>query len=187
METIKNLLDFLRKPVYETYSETGFRSKMALVIRLLALALFLSLAIGMIITIIEGFFNLELGEHAMNELFEEYDAIFILVVVTVLAPLIEELIFRGPLYLFRNSSYFGLIFYLFALVFGFYHITNFEITPTILCLSPLLVAPQLTIGLILGYLRVKLGLAWAMILHALYNFVLIGPLVLAHALEIRIP
>jgi membrane protease YdiL (CAAX protease family) len=184
METYNDLIQFIKKPEYRKIDDRDLKTRISLSVKLLVLSLLVSFTIAILLSFLENSTELELGEHAIELLFEEYTAFFVLLVVAVLAPIIEELIFRGPLYLFRNSRYFGLIFYLITLVFGFYHITNFEISPMVIYLSPLLVSPQLCIGLILGYARVKLGLIWAMLLHSIYNIVLVGPIVLAHVLEI---
>ena len=184
---ISDLVAFIKKPVYEVETNAGISTKFAVLGFLLLLSLFISFGIALIISLIEQFTQLELGEHAIDLLFEEYGALFILAVVVLLAPVLEELLFRGPLYLFRNSRYFSLAYYGLTLIFGFYHITNFEITPAILLWSPVLVAPQLCIGLLLGYLRVRYGLLWAMALHALYNLVLVGPVILFKLLNIPLP
>ncbi len=182
---ISSLLKFAKNPDYKHAGDLNLNEKFSIFFRLLALSLLVSLALALLIGLLEEVAGLELGRHAMDLLFEEYTPGFIFLVVVVLAPVLEELFFRGPLYLFRNSSYFGLIFYLFTLVFGFYHITNFELTPTILYLSPLLVSPQLFIGLLLGYIRIRLGLQWAILLHSAYNLALVGPLILFKVLEIQ--
>lgn len=184
---LERLFNFIKKPVYEADDEIKSQGKFVLLFSLLALALFISFSIAIFIGVLERTTNLELGEHAIDLLFEEYGAPVIFLGVVILAPILEELIFRGPLYLFRKSPYFGVIFYLFTLAFGFYHITNFELTPTVLYLSPILVSPQLFIGLLLGYIRVRLGLVWAMMLHGCYNLVLIGPLIAMKILNIPIP
>ena len=184
MKMIKSLLDFFKNPVYKIDKDLSLKYKFIILGQLLAIALFISLGIAMLIGVLEEVTELDFGEHALDELFSEYSPEFIFLIVVIIAPILEELIFRGPLYLFRRSAYFGLIFYLFSLAFGFYHITNFEVTTTILYLSPLLVSPQLIIGLLLGYIRVRLGLGWSILLHACYNFVLIGPIIVVQALDI---
>lgn len=184
METYKDLLQFIKKPVYVNSDGWDLQARISILAKLLALSLILSFTIGVTLAILETITDLELGEHAIDQLFNDYSPVFILLVVAVLAPVIEELIFRGPLYLFRDSRYFGIIFYLFTLVFGFYHITNFEISLNVIYFAPLLVSPQLCIGLILGYVRVKLGLIWAIVLHSMYNLLLTGPIILAQVLEI---
>ena len=184
---INDLLDFLKNPDYKVFEGLNLKEKLRALLQLLALALVLSFSFGMLISLLENFAGLDIGEHAINMLFDEFSPAVIFTMVVILAPLLEELIFRGPLYFFRNSPHFKLIFYLLTLIFAFYHLTNFDITPIILILSPLLVSPQLVIGLLLGYIRVRLGLIWAILLHSAYNLVLIGPLILIDYLEMPLP
>ena len=181
---IRELLDFFKRPNYKIDKELNLNQKFTILIRLALLALIISLGLGMIIGLLESLTSIDFGKHAIDELFEEYSPGFIFLAVVILAPLVEELIFRGPMYLFRRSKYFGIVFYLLTLAFAFYHITNFDVTPMILYLSPLLVAPQLFIGLLLGYIRVRLGLEWAILLHALYNLLIIGPIILLEILDV---
>ena len=122
--------------------------------------------------------GIELGEHAIDKMFNNYSNAFILVAAVVIAPVLEELIFRGPMIFFRNSPSFNFLFYLLTLTFGYYHIINFEIQLTVLLLSPILVAPQIAVGAILGFLRVRFGLHWAILLHASYNLILVGSVIL---------
>ena len=175
---IRKLIDFFKSPNYNIDKDLELNQKFTMTLKLVMLALLISLSLGMIIGLIEHLTDIELGRHALDGLFDEYSPGFIFLVVVILAPLLEELIFRGPMYFFRKSRYFGIAFYFLTLAFAFYHITNFEITPQILYLSPLLVAPQLIIGLLLGFIRVRLGLGWAMLLHSLYNLFIIGPIIL---------
>ena len=125
----------------------------------------------------------------------------------VIAPILEEMIFRAPLALFKspltlyikpipfsdwkiefptiqirfleNSKAFKIAFYFFALAFGFIHLSNYEIDSQILLFSPILVAPQLVIGVIFGFVRVRLGLPWAILMHAAYNGILVSLFLLA--------
>ena len=55
------------------------------------------------------------------------------------------------------------------LLFGFVHITNFDFTTSVLLLSPILVLPQLLVGGYFGYIRVRFGLQWSILLHGSYN------------------
>lgn len=111
----------------------------------------------------------------------------------ILAPIFEEFFFRMPLryqnnYLFiffdgflgdkslegfwkRNFSFF---FYLFAFVFGVIHITNYENDQNIFfALSPIIIFSQSYGGLIMGYIRMHLGLKWSILHHALHNFFIV--------------
>lgn len=182
----KDLVDFFKNPEYKPFVDIDLNQKFSILFWLLLLSVMISILLGMTIGVLQTYTDLDLGQHAMDLLFEEYQVGFIFLAVVLAAPVLEELLFRGPMFLFRKSSYFGFIFYALTLLFGFYHITNFKITNTILLLSPLLVAPQLFIGMLLGYIRVRLGLLWAITLHALYNLVIIGPLILLKLLNIPI-
>ena len=184
MKMVHRLLLFLQRPVYERDNSLNLNDKLILLFQLLGLSLLISLGIGLLISILEKISQFNFGRHALELLFEQYSSTFIFIVAVIFAPVVEELIFRAPMYLFRNSRLFGIVFYLLTLTFGFYHLSNFEMSATVLYLSPLLVAPQLFIGLLLGYLRVRAGLIWTILLHALYNLILIGPIVMLKALDI---
>lgn len=146
--------------------------------------------------------------------------IVVFLTITVLAPLLEEAIFRYQLknwyvaflmwavllsFLFYNNFYQqGLItaaifitifsipfyfktrrairfqfikstfkyhFYLTAVVFGFVHISNYNQPFQYGWAIILLVLPQLFIGFILGYVRMRFGLKNSIIFHATYNFI----------------
>ena len=91
----------------------------------------------------------------------------------MLMPVLEETIFRGPITEFKKPKSFKIAFYTFALLFGSIYISNFEITTNVLLLSPLFVLPQILLGSYFGYIRVRLGLTWSMLLHGCYNGILI--------------
>ncbi|MBW7465926.1 membrane protease YdiL (CAAX protease family) [Pontibacter aydingkolensis] len=65
-----------------------------------------------------------------------------------------------------------IVFYTVALLFGLIHITNFNdfnYASAAVLLVPVIVAPQIWAGLILGYMRVKHGFFWGFFLHAAHN------------------
>ncbi|WKK85248.2 CPBP family glutamic-type intramembrane protease [Marivirga arenosa] len=142
--------------------------------------------------ILEEFSNIDLNNHSVSNIANEYGIIILILAGGILSPLIEEIIFRLPLHYKRNYlfkfiglfigkervknfwlKHFRIFFYLFVIAFGFVHIFNFqEKSILIWILLPLLVAPQIIGGTILGYLRIKLGFGWAFLHHAIYNTVL---------------
>jgi membrane protease YdiL (CAAX protease family) len=69
------------------------------------------------------------------------------------------------------KSTFRYHFYLTAVVFGLVHVTNYNQPFQYGWAIILLVLPQLIIGFILGYVRMRFGLKNAMIFHAAYNFI----------------
>lgn len=69
-------------------------------------------------------------------------------------------------------SKFHIIFYFYTLFFGFMHIANYPNLGFIhILLSPLIILPQLILGAIIGYVRVKYnhGFIMAIIIHILCN------------------
>jgi len=183
---LKIVWQFLQNPAYEEDENTDFKYRVGIVLRLTGIAVLISIFIGLLLGILETVFGLDLGKHAIQEVLEEYSLWFLFFAVVVLAPLLEEFAFRWPMVFFKDKSFFRYVFYALTLIFGFYHITNFEITPTILLLSPLLVTPQIFAGIILGFIRVRFGLLWAIALHAIYNLVLVGPMLILQLLDIPI-
>ncbi|TMM57486.1 CPBP family intramembrane metalloprotease [Maribacter algarum] len=183
---LQELWSFLKNPFFEEDENTSDTYRLKVLLKLLVIALISSIVFAGITELIAEFLNPELGKHAIEEALENYSPWFLLFGAVVLAPLFEEFFFRGPMVFFRDKSYFKYIFYVLTLIFGFIHISNFEITKTTLLLSPILVAPQISAGFFLGFIRVRFGLIWAMVLHSLYNLILIGPLVVFQLLDIPI-
>ena len=184
---LERVWQFLKNPVYEEDENTDSKYRGNVFVRLLIYALVINIGLGFVIGLLEPVFGLDLGTHAIDKALDEYSLPFLFFAAVILAPVMEEVIFRGPLVFFRDKPYFKIIFWLLTLFFGFYHITNFEITNTVLLLSPLLVLPQIIVGAILGFIRVRFNLLWAIGLHAAYNLILMGPILLATAFNIPIP
>jgi len=162
-----------------------------------------------------GLFDLDTTK--FNLLFLTIPVWPLILILVILIPFFEELIFRLYLrykynYLLRFfvflSSILGLknhkkfeahvnqfwirryrvIFYFSAIVFGLIHITNYEISPIVLLFAPIIVAPQVVAGLLLGYLRVRHGVISGFLLHAMHNtiFLCIPLLFMGSASQISI-
>lgn len=183
---LEELLLFAKNPVYEQDITNPFTNKLKTFIKLLIIALCTSIVLLLIASVVENLLQLEMGKHAMDDLFDNYSPLLIFFLAVVVAPFFEELLFRGPLVFFKNSNSFKIVFYAFTTAFGFMHISNFEMSTQVLLFSPLLVAPQIGVGFILGFIRVKFGLVWSMALHACYNMVLIIPVLIMQFLDIPI-
>ncbi|MEP2236914.1 MAG: CPBP family intramembrane glutamic endopeptidase [Maribacter sp.] len=181
---LQELLSFAKNPFYEQDITTSFSNKLNTFFKLLLIALGTSMLLLMVASIVENMLQLDMGKHAMDDLFENYSGLLIFFLAVIIAPFFEELLFRGPLVFFKNSKFFKPIFYLFTIAFGFMHISNFEMNTQVLLFSPLLVAPQIGVGFILGFIRVKYGLVWSMALHAFYNMVLVIPVLVMQFLDI---
>lgn len=183
---LKEVLIFTKNPVYQEDKNNSLKYRLFTIFQLLVWAIVLSFFFGILIGSVETVWQLDLGKHAIDEFMTMYPPLVLLGAAVILAPVLEELFFRGPLLFFKESSHFKYAYYASILIFGFYHITNFELTKTTLLLAPLLVAPQLSVALFLGYTRIRFGLLWAMVLHACYNLIFIGPVVVLQLLNIPI-
>ena len=73
---------------------------------------------------------------------------------------------------------FWLFFYSSAVAFGALHIGNNQIENFLPILPVLLVLPQIFTGLLLGYIRISMGLRWSILYHGLHNSFLVALLFL---------
>ncbi len=181
---LNEVWEFLKNPIYLEDDNEDFKHRVRILFKILGLSIAFSILLGLLIGVFQTIFEIDFGEHAIDKVLEKYPISYLFFAAVVLAPIIEETIFRGPLYFFRNSAYFKWVFYLLTIIFGFYHVTHFEITKTVLFFSPLLVAPQLIAGTFFGFIRVRFGLLWSIALHTFYNLILVGPVVLFKILDI---
>jgi len=65
---------------------------------------------------------------------------------------------------------FPFVFYLTAAMFGFAHVSNYALDPSLWYMTPVLVMPQLLLGMILGFVRLRYGLWASILMHAMNNF-----------------
>ncbi|MGJ5640987.1 CPBP family intramembrane glutamic endopeptidase [Formosa sp. S-31] len=170
---------YLRQPdCQNTDLFSGF-TKFQVITVALVIAFVLNFGFTIVFTILDILQIINFEDHASTILFEEFPPYAIVLLGVIVAPVLEELIFRAPIPLFcKFKNWFRFIFYGFAILFGVIHITNFEITKNVLLLAPVLVAPQILIGFFLGVIRMQYGLIHSILFHALYNGVLIIPAVL---------
>lgn len=91
--------------------------------------------------------------------------------VTILLLTLQDVAYEGIRQLYLR--YYGWIFYGATLLFALVHLINFELSARLLLFAPLLVLPQFLLGLVLGYVRVRQGLLWAIALHAVYNGIIL--------------
>jgi uncharacterized protein len=119
-----------------------------------------------------GFLNHFNGDENFEDLFKNpFETI---VAMVIIAPLIEESLFRFGIGFYRNSFFFKWIYYLSSLIFGFVHFFYYDFTNSSYFLIPLITLPQICCGFIFGYVRVAYGIGYSILLHSIYNsFILI--------------
>lgn len=172
-KTFTNLIDYIKNPVLQQDPNTYIGYRFKIFSHLLLISLVSGFLISPLFGLLEYFGIIDMSTHKVEEMFANMSKTQVLLLGAVLTPLIEEAIFRAPLSLFKNKRNFKSAFYIFAILFGFVHIFNFEITTNVIILSPLLVLPQILLGGYLGYIRIRFGLIWAIALHGAYNGTLI--------------
>ncbi|WP_341222053.1 CPBP family intramembrane glutamic endopeptidase [Polaribacter atrinae] len=168
-ETFNNVITYLKNPVpgIDPNKNTGYRIK--ILFHLFIISIVTSIIITPIFSVLQELQLVDFETHKLEEMFKDMSFIQILLLGSILTPILEEVLFRAPITIFVKPKSFKYAFYIFTLIFGFIHISNFEITTNVLLLSPILILPQLLVGGYFGYIRVKFGLLWAMLLHGSYN------------------
>jgi membrane protease YdiL (CAAX protease family) len=172
-QTFEELFAYLKNPILKEDEITDFKYRFSTFLKLLVICLLTGFVISPIFVIIEELGWIDMDTHAMEELVKNMSKLKLAFFAIIAAPIIEELLFRAPLRLFKNPKSFKLAFYILTLLFGFIHISNFEITTNVLLLAPILVLPQILLGSYLGFIRLRFGLQWSIFLHAAYNGILL--------------
>ena len=109
----------------------------------------------------------ESSENILEEAIEIIPFWLMIILVTIIIPLIEEIIFRSWLnrrLVSQKYLKFALIFS--SVVFGLVHLTNYE---EFEYANIILIIPQTTSGFILGYIRIVKGLRYSWLTHGLTN------------------
>jgi hypothetical protein len=169
---LRHVWYFVRKPSYVAYSNTPLQLKLRVFLNVLVWNLAFGIGLALLINGLSHLLNIDIGDHKVEDLFQKYSTITIFFLMVIIAPFTEEFIFRGPLVFFKRSSFFKWAYYISCLLFGLVHIGNFDNANDILWLAPFLVAPQIVMGFFLGYLRVRLGLHYAILMHMAHNGIL---------------
>jgi len=168
-ETFLNLINYLKNPVLEKETDKPTSYKLKIFFNLFVICIATSIIITPIYTILEEFQLIDFDTHKLEEMFKDMSILETILLTAIIGPIIEELLFRAPMTLLKKPILFKYGFYLFTILFGFVHITNYEITTNVLLFSPLLILPQLLVGFYFGYIRIKFGLIWSIFLHGAYN------------------
>lgn len=205
-QAFESLKKFIRHPQDNNNYHLPARNKFRHLLALFVLEVPIMVFFIFFLIIIDELTGVDLGEHSLQKMIEENPGM-VLFAGVILAPLIEEFMFRcfitfrqafyvlWPMFLYAKLAkknrwatlrhlreawqwVFPWIFYLSAISFGLVHSLNFENFEQYIWLAALLTLPQMVIGIFLGYLRVKFGLIWSMIFHAIHNAAFLTPVLL---------
>lgn len=172
IQTFNELIAYLKNPVLEEDNNKDSNYRMKKFFHLLIISLLTGMAASLLIFALDEFGLVNMDNHQVEEMMKNLPKIAVLLFAVGFAPIIEEAIFRAPLTLFTDPKTFRVAFYIIAILFGFMHITNYKLTANILLFSPILVLPQILVGLYFGFIRVRFGFLWGVALHAAYNGIL---------------
>lgn len=183
---LKEVWQFFKYPENIILDASSYEKKQRF-LRLLLFTVIFSILSGILLELLSALFDLDFGTHAAEQLLEQFSATAIFFLAVILAPLLEEFFFRGPLVFFKNPTTFKYAFYASILLFGLVHISNFEDLNGHYWAVPFLVLPQLCAGVFLGFIRVRQGLISSILLHAAHNLVLVGPIIVFKLFDIPLP
>lgn len=186
----KSLLSFAKNPRLDPISETFWEKPQRVFPYLLAIDFLLMIPLMGIMSVT----GIEDTDHEMMQFLDK--PLFLFGMAVIAAPILEELIFRFPIGRLWNmptkffgeggydtprvnwwSSNFKIIFWIFTLLFAAVHFSNFASTVS-MYLAPILVLPQLVLGIMLGYIRVGWGTRYSMLFHGIHNAIPLSMLLL---------
>lgn len=183
--TAREFFSFLKKPNLNERPKKNALFKLRYLLQLFLIELpLMGLILALIYILYEYGFITESTDplRQLRGLIYLYGYKLFLLLIILAMPFCEELIFRSYLTwprFFKQRfliDHFGWLFYGSALLFALAHITNIP-DKEINVFIPFLIAPQFCGGLFNGYLRVKFGLLWGFLFHALHNLFCVGLLV----------
>ncbi|MCU0419449.1 MAG: CPBP family intramembrane metalloprotease [Cyclobacteriaceae bacterium] len=187
--TAQAFFAYLQKPIFLPHSEAMTPvAKAKTVGRLLLLDLALMLPTLLLLSVLEQTGIMPRYSDHLLEMLLSMPGWQVLLLACVLAPLLEELVFRAFLRPFAAirprwwGTVFPALFFISAVGFGLVHITNYDGTPHWL-VWPLATLPQIVMGLLLGYVRIRCGLGWAMLFHGGHNAVFVSLFLAARAID----
>ncbi len=187
-KAVIELFQFIKNPQDERAEDNSFKQKASYFISFFLLNIIVALCVFFpfhdLLYYIDPesiLVNLRIDYHGMTIMMRILSAV-------ILAPLSEELLFRGIL---RYSNIiserenwekvFKYLVYISITLFAFIHISRYEKSSLIIYIfAPLLLISQLVNGITLTFLRVRYNLRTSILFHAMWNFMLaiLVPLIL---------
>ena len=182
LSTVWNsLLSFAKNPRLDPLPETFWLQPQRVFPYLLAIDFLLMIPLLGIMSAT----GVEDTDHEITKMLDKPLLLFAGAVIA--APILEELLFRFPIgrwwkiparifgeevnefsFVTWWTSNFKILFWTFTLLFAAVHFTNFSSTVS-MYLAPILVLPQLVLGIMLGYIRVGWGTRYSILFHAIHN------------------
>ena len=186
VEIVKDILRFLKSPKDKLDASKSNSNQWKTLWTVIFIHLLLSVSWKPFKSFIDSMELYESKDHAVGRILENDPWWLIIIVLGIIVPFLEEIIFRSWLRFpgkWNNNkeenpkiwnTLYPYIFYLSAVLFAAVHLTNYPDLSEALWITPFLVITQFIGGVLNGYLRVKQGLASAMVKHMFFNLILIS-------------
>ena len=130
--------------------------------------------LGLLIELMTYMHLFDAEDDSMEKFILEYSILTRCLLLVLIIPFIEEMIFRYPLRYFQNENFYRYYVYLSALLFGFMHFSNYTTSANAVYYILFLTAPQILAGLILSYVRINYGFWFGCLLHCFNNFIFVS-------------
>jgi uncharacterized protein len=170
---LKDILDFIKNPIYNTNNLSKFE-KVKNTIRYFYLYILIGNIFSGLLIELMTYMHLFEAEDNMDELILKYSIFTRYLLIVLIIPFIEEMIFRYPLRYFKKRIFYKYYVYLSALIFGCIHFSNYTTSENAVYYILFLTAPQILAGLILSYVRINYGFWFGLLLHCINNFIAIS-------------
>ena len=99
----------------------------------------------------------------------DFSIIEIFIIGLVIAPILEEFIFRYPLKHFIYKKRFKWILYVCCTAFGLIHLSNYQIDSSHILFAPLIVIIQIYGAFMFSFIRLRYGFWYGVLLHITHN------------------
>lgn len=181
---LREVFDFIKNPTDQRIENRSFKKNLKYFFSIYILDIILNVTIFLpILVFTEKYIVSLVMESRINYRYNTLP--FIVITIGLIAPIIEELIFRLPLRYYKLFSFFiskdkwkrnfKYFIYISIITFGLIHSLNYSNSPSLIffLFIPILVISQLLSGAILSFLRVRFNLLSSILYHSLWNLTLI--------------
>ena len=163
---LKTFLLFLKQPTFKTNLKSFKDNLSDILFYFIFIIIVTFVFLGLIyLSVVSGF-----NRFPINKSDNEAYSLSTLFFGLLLSPVIEEFIFRFPLFLYYDSKKIKVAYYFSSVVFSLIHIFKFDFDNYLILNCCLILTPIFFGGLMLGYIRVIYGLKFSILLHILHNF-----------------
>jgi len=101
--TFTALIAYLKNPILNQDQNSDLKYRFKIYLHILMISIITSIVISPVFALFEQLNWINLENHKVEELFKEMGKLQIIALASMAIPIIEELIFRGPLTFFKKN------------------------------------------------------------------------------------